>query len=109
MSPTQRQLVIKSGSAKRLHKEHIDYQDELGVAKAKVDELVAKHGEDEWEVKNARRMLDESHRMIPDSEERLAKATEELRNLVTAAMKDPELSQSTQFAEAKKALETISA
>lgn len=47
--------------------------------------------------------------MIPDSEERLAKATEELRNLVTAAMKDPELSQSTQFAEAKKALETISA
>jgi tubulin-specific chaperone A len=56
-----------------------------------------------------RRMLEESNKMITDSSERLGKAAEDLRNLITAAMKEPDVADSTQLAQAKEVLEEISA
>jgi tubulin-specific chaperone A len=108
MTTTTRQLTIQSGAAKRLFKEHKHYEDEAVQQKIKVDSLVAQYGEDEWEVKNGRRMLEESNKMITDSSERLGKAAEDLRNLITAAMKEPDVADSTQLAQAKEVLEAIS-
>ncbi|OAX36751.1 hypothetical protein K503DRAFT_801785 [Rhizopogon vinicolor AM-OR11-026] len=81
-----RQLNIKSGVAKRLLKEHILYAKEAEEQQRKVDKLIADNAE-EWDTKSAlyadqRRILEESHRMIKDSDNRLGKAVQDLRELV---------------------------
>lgn len=89
----------------RLKKEHELYQKELVDQKIKTDKLVA-NGAEEWDIKNSVRpstatryrrervlmdefvhapqgkMTEESEKMIKDSQERLGKAYDELRQLV---------------------------
>ncbi|KAG1850578.1 tubulin binding cofactor A-domain-containing protein [Suillus subalutaceus] len=76
-----RQLNIKSGISKRVLKEHILYAKEAEEQQRKLDKLIANNAE-EWDVKSARRILEESHRMIKDSDNRLGKAVQDLRELV---------------------------
>ncbi|KAI0375458.1 hypothetical protein BV20DRAFT_960619 [Pilatotrama ljubarskyi] len=47
----RKQLRIKSGSAKRLYKEHRLYQKEEEDLKRKLDQHVADNAED-WDIKN---------------------------------------------------------
>ncbi|KAJ7292855.1 tubulin binding cofactor A [Mycena rebaudengoi] len=103
----RRQLKIKSGVANRLRKEYELYQKELVDQKLKKDKLVA-DGAEEWDVKNADRMLEESEKMIIDSKTRLAKAHEELRDLVVSAKKETALAEDEDFLKAEGILEEIS-
>ncbi|KAF8605488.1 tubulin binding cofactor A [Ceratobasidium sp. AG-I] len=84
----RRQMKIKTGSVKRLWKEHNMYRQEALQLKVKLDKLVADNA-DEWNIKNATKVLDEGERMIPDTENRLAKAIIELRELVVYARTVP--------------------
>ncbi|EUC66286.1 tubulin-binding cofactor A [Rhizoctonia solani AG-3 Rhs1AP] len=77
----RRQMKIKTGSVKRLWKEHNLYRQEALQLKVKHDKLVA-DGADEYDIKNAKKIWDEGEKMISDSENRLAKAIIELRELV---------------------------
>ncbi|KAI0673586.1 tubulin binding cofactor A [Trametes maxima] len=103
----RKQLRIKSGSAKRLYKEHRLYQKEEEDLKRKLDKFVAEKAED-WDIKNTRRMLEESGKMITDSAERLGGVMQELRDLVLAAEHDPELAEDEELMKAREALEEVS-
>ncbi|KAJ6623115.1 tubulin binding cofactor A-domain-containing protein [Mycena sp. CBHHK59/15] len=77
----RRQLKIKSGVTMRLKKENGMYQKEVVDQKLKKVKLVA-DGAEEWDIKNAGKMEEESEKMIKDSATRLDKAYGELRDLV---------------------------
>ncbi|KAG9083027.1 hypothetical protein FS749_006354 [Ceratobasidium sp. UAMH 11750] len=84
----RRQMKIKTGAVKRLWKEHNMYREEAQQLKIKYDKLVADDA-DEWDIKNAKKVLEEGEKMIPDSETRLAKSVIELRELVVYARTVP--------------------
>ncbi|CCM03781.1 uncharacterized protein FIBRA_05928 [Fibroporia radiculosa] len=106
---TRRQLKIKSGSCKRirrLFKEHKSYQKEEEDQKRKLDRLIANTTDpDDWDVKNARRMLDENQRMIADAATRLGKAVQDLRDVVVFAKQDSALAEDEALMQAEEALE----
>ncbi|KAF9015754.1 tubulin binding cofactor A [Cyathus striatus] len=108
ISSVKRQLKIKSGVVKRLLKEHRLYQEEADGLKQKGDKLAA-NGADEWDIKNAWKMHDESNRMVTDVATRLGKATGELRDLVVSAKKVQELAQVEEFLRAEEILEEANA
>ncbi|GAA5843352.1 hypothetical protein JCM3766R1_002927 [Sporobolomyces carnicolor] len=103
MSSTMRQLGIKAGVVKRLVKEVASYKQEAEQTKATADKMAAE-GQDEYEVKQARRIHADSLQMIPDSEKRLAKAIEELEELVEGA--EDEVTKTDEFAKAQASLES---
>ncbi|KAJ7492175.1 tubulin binding cofactor A-domain-containing protein [Mycena latifolia] len=100
----RRQLKIKAGATARLKKEYELYQKELVDQKLKKDRLVA-DGAEEWDIKNAGKMEDESEKMIKDATTRLAKVYGELRDLVVSAKKEPALAQDEEFLKAEGILE----
>ncbi|GEM10661.1 tubulin-specific chaperone A [Rhodotorula toruloides] len=59
-------------------------------------------GEDEYEVRQQRKVQAESQQMIPDSEKRLAKAVSELEELVSSTQ--DELAETDEFKKAEAAL-----
>ncbi|KAJ7805212.1 hypothetical protein B0H14DRAFT_2881373 [Mycena olivaceomarginata] len=97
--PTAQDQVWSSWS-----KEHELYQKELVDQKIKTDKLVA-NGAEEWDIKNSGKMTEESEKMIKDSEERLGKAYDELRQLVVSAKKEPALAQEEALLKAEGILE----
>ncbi|GAA5899719.1 Rbl2p [Sporobolomyces salmoneus] len=101
MSNAARQLSIKTGVVNRLVKEVASYKTEAEAAKATADKMEAEE-EDEYEVKQARRVQADSLQMIPDSEKRLAKAIEDLEELVMSA--EDEISSTEEFKKAEAAL-----
>ncbi|KAG2076799.1 tubulin binding cofactor A [Suillus decipiens] len=102
-----RQLKIKSGVTKRLLKEHILYAKEAEEQQRTLDKLIANNTE-EWDVKNARRVLEESHRMIKDSDNRLGKAVQDLRELVLTVKSRTEFAEDVELLHAEEALEEAS-
>ncbi|KAI5478063.1 tubulin-specific chaperone A [Pseudohyphozyma bogoriensis] len=96
-----RQLTIKTGVVTRLVKEVASYRAEAKMLLGRVEKMEA-DGEDEYEVRQQRRVLADSEMMIPDSEKRLEKAVRELRELVESSQ--PELGESEEWAKASKAL-----
>jgi tubulin-specific chaperone A len=99
----QRQLKIKVGAAKRLLKEHNLYTKEAGDHHRKVARIVAENGE-EWEIKIATRLFEESQRMIKDTGDRLEKAIQELKTLIDSAKSRPEFSEDKELLVAEKEL-----
>ncbi|GAA6009092.1 hypothetical protein JCM11491_005744 [Sporobolomyces phaffii] len=87
MSTAARQLSIKTGVVNRLVKEVESYKQEAQQTQVIADKMQA-NGDDEYEVKQARRIHADSLQMIPDSEKRLAKAISELEELVACAEDD---------------------
>ncbi|KDR85640.1 hypothetical protein GALMADRAFT_234632 [Galerina marginata CBS 339.88] len=83
----KRQLKIKSGVVQRLAKETKLYRKETGQLETKLEKLVA-DAADEWDVKNARKMVDESNKMILDCTTRLGKAVEDLQALIKSAKEE---------------------
>ncbi|KAB5592100.1 Tubulin-specific chaperone A [Ceratobasidium theobromae] len=104
LANVRRQMKIKTGSVKRLWKEHNLYREEALKLKTKYDTLVA-DGTDEYDIKNAKKILDEGEKMIPDSQQRLAKAIIELRELVVYARTVPSFSNDPDLLAAEKQLE----
>ncbi|PWN24164.1 TBCA-domain-containing protein [Microstroma glucosiphilum] len=73
----KRQLNIKTGVVKRLTKETGMYVKEAQEQQTKLDKATAE-GQDEWDVKNQQRILQDCAQMIPDSQRRLEAAVEDL-------------------------------
>merc|ERR1719160_478088 len=84
---TARQLRIKTGSVKRLHKELGMYSQELERETARVEKMKA-DGVDEYDVKQAEQVKTESAMMIPDCRQRLESALSELHTAVEDAKRD---------------------
>ncbi|KDQ63027.1 hypothetical protein JAAARDRAFT_363888 [Jaapia argillacea MUCL 33604] len=100
----RRQLKIKSGSVKRLLKEHNMYRKEAEELKLKVEKLVATGG-DEWDIKNGDKMMEESNKMVKDTEQRLGVVAQELRDLVVRLKRDPKFADDEELIKAEDALE----
>ncbi|KAI0800818.1 tubulin binding cofactor A [Fomes fomentarius] len=103
----KKQLKIKVGSARRLFKEHKLYQKEEEDLQRKLDKHIAENAE-EWDIKNTRRMLEESGKMIIDSADRLGAVVQDLRDLLLSAEKDPALADNEEVIKAKETLEEVS-
>ncbi|KAF8624221.1 hypothetical protein AX15_005987 [Amanita polypyramis BW_CC] len=99
----RRQLKIKVGIVKRLSKDHALYKNEVGEQERKLDKLTA-GGAEEWDVKNATKMLEESTKMVKDSEVRLRKAVGELRDLVISVKQKAEMNGDEELVKAEGAL-----
>ncbi|KAF8921842.1 hypothetical protein CPB85DRAFT_1264776 [Mucidula mucida] len=100
----QRQLKIKSAAAKRLAI-HSRAEDQ----KRKLDKLIADGvAPDEWDVKNATRMLAEGERMIEDSATRAGKAAGELRDLIVSIKTKEEFQEDPELLNAESVLEEVS-
>ncbi|KAI0783348.1 tubulin binding cofactor A [Abortiporus biennis] len=76
-----RLLKIKAGAAKRLMKENRLYQKEEESLKQKLDKFIA-DGAENWDIKNTRNMMEESHRLVEDTAKRLGGATQDLREAI---------------------------
>ncbi|KAK7053371.1 hypothetical protein VNI00_003997 [Paramarasmius palmivorus] len=101
----KRQLKIKSGATKRLLKENGLYRKEAQDLLAKRDKLLADGvPADEWDVKNATNMYEESNKMIRDSSDRLATVVAELKELVVAAKNEPELADDVELKNAESVI-----
>ncbi|KAF8759579.1 Tubulin binding cofactor A [Rhizoctonia solani] len=96
----RRQMKIKTGSVKRT--QHVPSR--ALQLKSKLDKLVAE-GADEYDIKNAKKIFEEGEKMIPDSENRLAKAIIELRELVVYARTVPAFENDQDFLAAETQLE----
>ncbi|KAL4251550.1 Tubulin-specific chaperone A [Abortiporus biennis] len=81
-----RLLKIKAGAAKRLMKENRLYQKEEESLKQKLDKFIA-DGAENWDIKNTRNMMEESHRLVEDTAKRLGGATQDLREAIVASQK----------------------
>jgi len=92
---------------KRLSKERTLYAKENQDQKLKVDGLVASNG-DEWDIKNGKRMLEESEKMILDTNKRLGAAVQDLRELIVQSKDDPELAGTQEFLDAQGEMEVAS-
>lgn len=86
----KRQLKIKTGAVTRLWKEVGLYSKEQEEHEAKVEKMLAEGGAEEWNIKNGRKMADESKRMVADTQNRLTSAVAELRDLVVYARSHPD-------------------
>jgi len=103
------QLRIKTGVLNRLSKEHGLYMKEEEDNRRRLNKFIADGSpEDEWDVKNAKRILDESGRVILDQQKRLERATEDLRDLVASTKGQEGVGDSEEWAKADKALELVS-
>jgi len=103
----RRQLRIKTGVAQRLTKEYLLYIKEAEQQHAKLDKFVAA-GAESWDINNATRMLEESNKMIKDTENRRDKAVEDLQDLVIRAKKETELANDDDLSKAEAVLEAAS-
>jgi tubulin-specific chaperone A len=102
----RRQLKIKAGVVKRLCKEHRLYKAEIGEKQAKLDKLIQDKAED-WDVKNARKILEESNKMVKDSGSRLGKAVQELKDLVATIKDNVELKGDEELKNAEQILREV--
>lgn len=99
--PRLRQLTIKTGVVKRLSKEKVVYEKEVVTQQNRIDKLKAA-GSDDHVLRKQEEVLQESMMMIPDCQRRLAKAHEELSEMVK---NEEELKETEQYQNALAALE----
>ncbi|KAK2461482.1 hypothetical protein APHAL10511_005945 [Amanita phalloides] len=100
----RRQLKIKVGSIKRLRKEQNLYEMEVKELETKLSTFKAR-GAEEWDVKNATRMLEESSKMIKDTSARLNGVVEELQGLVKSSSTRADMNGDEELIKAKQVLE----
>ncbi|KAG8761516.1 hypothetical protein FRC14_002703 [Serendipita sp. 396] len=78
----KRQLKIKTGVVNRLWKEHTLYKKETEDNQVKLDQMKADPEADEWKIGNQGKLIQESEKMVLDTQKRLTSAVAELRELV---------------------------
>ncbi|KAF8899171.1 tubulin binding cofactor A-domain-containing protein [Infundibulicybe gibba] len=101
-----KQLRIKSGVAERVFKEHKTYLKEAEDQQRKLDKFIA-DGAEEWDIKNATRMMEESNKMIVDSTSRMAKALDDLQQLVTSSTDNKALADDANLLKARDVLKEM--
>lgn len=102
-SDPNRRLKIKTGVVRRLDREKKSYEKEALQLEEKVARMRSE-GRDEYEIKKAVEVLEESRMMVPDCEKRLAGAIEDLSTLVEAQQ---ELAETEEFKAARDQLEAV--
>jgi len=85
-------------------KENGLYRKEAEDLQRKLDKMIA-DGAEEWDLKNARRLVEESTKMITDTSDRMGRAVGELRDLSIKAKKEPSLAQDEDLLSAESLLE----
>ncbi|XP_019937342.1 tubulin-specific chaperone A [Paralichthys olivaceus] len=101
--PRIRQIKIKTGIVKRLAKEKVSYINEAKKQEEKVKSLKADGG-DEYVIKKQVEVLQESKMMVPDCHRRLAKAHEDLNQLIET---EEDLAESEEYKEARNVLDSV--
>lgn len=101
----EKALKIAVGSCRRLHKEVGLYEKECVAQEARIAQLRGA-GADEHSVRKQEQVLEESQRMVPDTQLRLQQALAHLRSLVDQAVAAPDDSVrlTAAFAEAEDTL-----
>lgn len=99
--PRLRQLTIKTGVVKRLSKEKTVYEKEVVTQRNRIDKLKT-DGADDHVLRKQEEVLQESMMMVPDCQRRLAKAYEELSEMIK---NEEELKESEQYIAAVAILE----
>lgn len=99
--PRLRQLTIKTGVVKRLSKEKTVYEKEVITQRNRIDKLKTE-GADDHVLRKQEEVLQESMMMVPDCQRRLAKAFEELSEMIK---NEEELKESDQYIAAVAILE----
>jgi|JI10StandDraft_1071094.scaffolds.fasta_scaffold176384_2 tubulin-specific chaperone A len=104
----EKQLKISLGSCKRLLKETAVYEKECVAQEGRIEKLRAAAERDDHMIAKQVEVLEESRRMIPDTQKRYEVARQHLESLVAEARKNPEdtdvLTQA--FSEAEEFLKT---
>ncbi|KAG7530581.1 hypothetical protein FFLO_04944 [Filobasidium floriforme] len=101
-----RQLTIKTGSLKRLAKEVDLYKKEYAEQSHVVERLSSANG-DEWELKNARKVLKDCEQMLAPSQERVKEAFDDLSALVEDTAEEEEIVSTAEYGKAKELLGQI--
>lgn len=91
--PRLRQLTIKTGVVKRLSKEKTVYEKEVVTQRNRIDKLKTE-GADDHVLRKQEEVLQESMMMVPDCQRRLAKAFDELSEMIK---NEEELKESDQY------------
>ncbi|XP_052869027.1 tubulin-specific chaperone A [Anopheles cruzii] len=99
--PRLRQLTIKTGVVKRLSKEKVVYEKEVVTQQNRIEKLKA-GGSDDYVLRKQDEVLQESMMMIPDCQRRLAKAHQELSEMIRD---EEELKETQQYQAAVAVLE----
>ncbi|KIM47581.1 hypothetical protein M413DRAFT_203689 [Hebeloma cylindrosporum] len=104
----QKQLKIKSSAIQRLAKETKLYGTETAALEAKKAKFIA-DGAEEWDIKNATKMVDESKKMVIDTKTRLDKAVEDLQALIASAKEEFNLAEDEALLNAERIVQEASA
>ncbi|XP_062554034.1 tubulin-specific chaperone A [Armigeres subalbatus] len=99
--PRLRQLTIKTGVVKRLSKEKTVYEKEVVTQRNRIDKLKTE-GADDHVLRKQEEVLQESMMMVPDCQRRLAKAFDDLSEMIK---NEEELKESDQYVAAVAILE----
>ncbi|PLW08837.1 hypothetical protein PCANC_00230 [Puccinia coronata f. sp. avenae] len=97
-----RPLKIKTGVVERLIKEEDSYRKEYDNQLKRIDKVQKDTPEDDWNIRKQKEVLDETVKMIPDVKQRLSRAVEELKDLVSAH--EAELAGTQELAKAEQVL-----
>ncbi|KDN36560.1 tubulin binding cofactor A [Tilletiaria anomala UBC 951] len=100
----KRQLTIKTGVVKRLTKEEKTYVKEADEQRQRIDKYID-DGKDEWHINKQKEVLQDCLRMIPDSQQRLAAAVEDLVSLLQSLADDADISSSEAATAAREAID----
>ncbi|KAB0802934.1 hypothetical protein PPYR_05120 [Photinus pyralis] len=79
--PRLKTLKIKTGVVRRLAKEKVVYEEEAEQQRARIEKF-KQEGKDEYDIRKQEEVLQESLMMVPDCQRKLAKAIEELKNII---------------------------
>ncbi|KAH3839474.1 tubulin-specific chaperone A-like [Dreissena polymorpha] len=96
-----KQIKIKTGVVKRLAKEKVYYEKEVGKEEERYEKL-KREGGDDHVLRKQTEVINESKVMIPDTRNRLVKASEDLRNVLDT---ESDLNEANEYKEALKVLE----
>ncbi|MBW0535513.1 hypothetical protein O181_075228 [Austropuccinia psidii MF-1] len=100
-----RPLKIKTGVVERLVKEKDSYNKEYEQQLRRIEKIKIETPHDDWNIRKQNEVLQETVKIMPDVEQRLSKAIEELKELVEAHQED--LAQTEELAKAKQVLSTV--
>ncbi|WWD04712.1 hypothetical protein V865_002783 [Kwoniella europaea PYCC6329] len=103
-----KQLKIKTGVVKRLHKEESIYAQEV-VDQKRVIEKLKEDGADGADIRAAERVLRDSEMMIPRTKSQLEEAVQALDDLVNALQSEEAISSSAEYKAAVEQLKQVRA
>ncbi|KAI8820204.1 tubulin binding cofactor A-domain-containing protein [Fimicolochytrium jonesii] len=103
-----KKIKVQTGVVRRISKDLSYYDEEAITQQKRIDKLIA-DGADEHDIRKQKEVLEETHVMMPDGKKRLARAQEELQELLDKYLGavDHEAATSEEVLAAKSLLQTL--